>query len=74
MTQIIDVKHFTEEDLSSVTTDVRRSEWADNGYTFGHHSQVNEISLDDSINSRKGRERNGTHVGHDVIGWIERRK
>jgi len=57
LTQIIDVKHFTEEDFSSVTADVRRSEWADNGYTFGQHGQVNEVSLDDSINSRRRAEK-----------------
>lgn len=57
MTQVVDIKHFTEEDLSSVTTDVRRSERADNGYTFCQHSQVNEISLDSSINARMREEK-----------------
>ena len=45
-TQIINVKHFAEEDLSGITTNVRRDEWADDGHAFGQQSEVNEISLD----------------------------
>lgn len=44
-TQVVNVKHFAEEDLSGIATDVRRGEWADDGYPFGQHSEVNEISL-----------------------------
>ena len=45
-TQIVDVEHIAKEDLPGVTTNVRRGEWADNGYAFGQQSEVNEISLD----------------------------
>jgi hypothetical protein len=44
-TQIVDVKHFTEEDISSVSANVRRSKWANDGNTFGYQSKINEVSL-----------------------------
>lgn len=44
-TQIVDVKHFTEGDVSSVVANMRRSKWADDGYTFGQLGKVNEVSL-----------------------------
>ncbi len=43
--QIVDIKHFTEEDISGVAADVRRNEWANNGYTFSQYGKVDEISL-----------------------------
>ena len=45
LTEVVDVKHFTERNVSSVTANVRRSERADDGYTFCQHSKVNEVSL-----------------------------
>jgi hypothetical protein len=44
-TQIVDVKHIAEEDISSVATNVRRSKRADDWYSFGQRSKVNEVSL-----------------------------
>ena len=45
-TQVIYIKHFTEEDISGVAADVvRRSEWANDGYTLGQHGKVDEVSL-----------------------------
>src|SRR6266404_5570241 len=45
-TQILDIKHFAEEDISGVATDVGRSESANDGYTFGQHGKVYKISMD----------------------------
>jgi hypothetical protein len=44
-TQIVDVKHFTKGDISSVSTDVRRSKWANDRNTFSNQSKINEVSL-----------------------------
>jgi hypothetical protein len=45
VTQIVDIKHFTEEGISGVTADVRRSEYANDRYTFGYDGKVDEVSL-----------------------------
>jgi hypothetical protein len=68
-TQIINVKHFAEEDLSGITTDVRRGEWADDGYAFGQHGEVNEISLDQLHQVKnEGGEKEPTYVMTSLPG------
>jgi hypothetical protein len=47
-TQIIYVKNFAERniaDIEAAGNGMRGSEWANDGYTLGQHSEVNEISL-----------------------------
>ena len=44
-TQVVNVKHFTEWDISSIAANMRRSKWANDGYTFGHQGKINEVSL-----------------------------
>ena len=47
-TQIIYVKHFAKiniADIKAAGDSMRRSEWANDGYTLGQHSEVNEVSL-----------------------------
>ncbi len=45
-TQILDIKHFAEEDISGAVIEVNRNESANDGYTFGQHGKVYKISLD----------------------------
>jgi len=44
VTQIVDIKHFTEKGIF-ISADVRRSELANDGYTFGQNGKVDEVSL-----------------------------
>ena len=45
VTQVLDIKHFTKESISGITANVRRSEWANDGYTLGQYGKVDEIPL-----------------------------
>jgi len=60
-TQIVDVKYFTKENLSSVASDVRGNEGADDGYAFSQHSKVDEISLS-TLNELGNEWRGGKHL------------
>jgi hypothetical protein len=56
-TQVIDIKHFTEEEISRIAAYVRRNKWTDDGHTFGQHGKVNEVSLG-TLNEAWGERRN----------------
>ena len=43
--QIFDVEYLTKRDIASVSTNVRGSEWADDGHTLGQNGKVNEVCL-----------------------------
>ena len=49
--QVIYVKHFAKINIADIGASaagncMRGREWANDGYTFGQHSKVNEVSLD----------------------------
>jgi hypothetical protein len=68
-TQIFDVEYVTEKDVASVSTNVRGSEWANDGHTLSQHSKVNEVCLDRLIQRPRVQEtRTRTHVCHDIVG------
>lgn len=45
VTQVVDIKHFAEEGISGVATDMRRGEWTNDGHTFSQQGKVDEVSL-----------------------------
>jgi hypothetical protein len=69
-TQIIYVKNFAETNIADVEAagdGMRGCEWANDGYTLGQHSEVNEISLG-MLRQFFGEWGRQSHVCHDIIG------
>jgi len=69
--QMIYVKYFAEIDIAGVVAacnGVRGGEWANDGYTLGQHSEVNDVSLSMLSLSERAHEEK-TYVCYDIVGF-----